>query len=327
MQTFKYVQPKSLSDAAGISEKEGDAAVLFAGGTDVLGLIKNDIISPSEVINLKSIPGLDKIKPTSRLGLKIGALTTVNEIAENPVIMKKFAVLSEAAREVASPQLRNVGTIGGNVCQRPRCWYYREEFDCIRKGGDICYAIGGENKYHCVVGGGPCYIVHPSDIAGALVALNAEFTITNGKDLRNVSADKFFVLPEQNSLQENILKPGEILTEIFIPDFPFGANSRYIKFTERNVWDFAIVSVAAVVNKSGNKINSAKIVFGGIAPIPWIDEDLNSMLSGMELSDKSIDTAAANTLMDAEPMEKNEYKIPLARNLVKKVLKDLQGSS
>jgi xanthine dehydrogenase YagS FAD-binding subunit len=325
MQTFKYVQPKSLSDAAGISEKEGDAAVLFAGGTDVLGLVKNDIISPSKVINLKSMPGLDKIKPTGRAGLKIGALTTVNEIAEYPVIMKKFAVLSEAAKEVASPQLRNVATIGGNICQRPRCWYYRKEFDCIRKGGEICYAIGGENKYHCVVGGGPCYIVHPSDIAGALVALNAEFTITNGKDLRNVSADKFFVLPEQNSLQENILKPGEILTEIFIPELSPTASSSYIKFTERNVWDFAIVSVAAIVNKSGNKINSAKIVFGGVAPIPWIDENLNSMLIGMEFSDNSIETALDNTLEEAEPMEKNHYKIPLARNLVKKVLNDLRG--
>jgi xanthine dehydrogenase YagS FAD-binding subunit len=325
MQTFKYVQPKSLSDAAGISEKDGDAAVLFAGGTDVLGLIKNDIISPSKVINLKSIPGLNKIDYTNGAGLKIGALTTVNEIAEHPVIMKKFAVLSEAAKEVASPQLRNVGTIGGNICQRPRCWYFREEFDCIRKGGEICYAIGGENKYHCVVGGGPCYIVHPSDIAVALVALNAEFTITNGRDLRNVSADKFFVLPEQNSLQENILKPGEILAEIFIPEPPSSAGSRYIKFTERNVWDFAIVSVAAVVNKNGNKINSAKIVFGGVAPKPWIDENLTRMLNGMELSDQSIEAAAANTLMDAEPMEKNDYKIPLARNLVKKLLKDLQG--
>jgi xanthine dehydrogenase YagS FAD-binding subunit len=327
MQTFKYVQPKNLSDATGISEKDGNAAVLFAGGTDVLGLIKNDIISPSEVINLKSIPGLNNIVYSDGEGLTIGALTTIAEIAEHPVIMKKFTVLSDAAKEVASPQLRNVGTIGGNVCQRPRCWYYREEFDCIRKGGDICYAIGGENKYHCVVGGGPCYIVHPSDIAVALVALNAEFTITNGNDFRKVPADKFFVLPEQNSLQENILKPGEILTEIFIPDLPSSTSSRYIKFTERNVWDFAIVSVAAVVNINGDKINSAKIVFGGVAPIPWIDEDLNSMLSGMELSDKSIDAAAANTLMDAEPMEKNEYKIPLARNLVKKVLKDLQGSS
>ena len=159
----------------------------------------------------------------------------------------------------------------------------------------------------------------------SLAVLNAEFTITNGKDSRKVQADKFFVLPEQNSLQENILKPGEILTEIFIPDLPSDTRSRYIKFTERNVWDFAIVSVAAIVNNNGNKINSTKIVFGGVAPIPWTDENFNSMLIGMELSDKSIETAADSTLMDAEPMEKNDYKIPLARNLVKKVLKDLQG--
>jgi xanthine dehydrogenase YagS FAD-binding subunit len=325
MQTFNYVQPKSLSDAAGISEKEKDAAILFAGGTDVLGLIKNDIISPSKVINLKSIPGLNNIEYSDGEGLTIGALTTITEIAEYPIIIEKFAVLSEAAKEVGSPQLRNVGTIGGNICQRPRCWYFREEFDCIRKGGDICYAIGGENKYHCVVGGGPCYIVHPSDIAVALVALDAKFTITSGKDSNKVPADKFFILPGQNSIQENILKPGEILTEIFIPELPASAGSSYIKFTERNVWDFAIVSVAATVIKSGNKINSAKIVFGGVAPIPWIDENLNSMLNGMELSENSIETAADNTLIDAEPMEKNDYKIPLARNLVKKVLKDLRG--
>ncbi len=319
MQTFKYVQPKSLSDAAGISEKEGSAAILFAGGTDVLGLIKNDIIFPSKVINLKSIPGLDKIKPTGA-GLKIGALITVNEIAKHPVIMNKFTVLAEAAKEVASPQLRNVGTIGGNICQRPRCWYFREDFDCIKKGGDICYAIGGENKYHCIVGGGPCYIVHPSDIAVALVALNAEFTITNGKEFRIVPANKFFVLPGQNSLRENILKPGEILTEIFIPDLSSSASSRYIKFTERNGWDFAIVSVAAIVNNSGNKINSAKIVFGGVAPKPWIDENLNSMLSGLELTDKAIEEAVNITLKDAEPLEMNNYKITLAGNLVKKIL-------
>ncbi|MGB5848467.1 MAG: FAD binding domain-containing protein, partial [Ignavibacteriaceae bacterium] len=134
MQTFKYVQPKNLSDAAGISEKEGDAAVLFAGGTDVLGLIKNDIVSPSKVINLKSIHGLDKIEYTAGAGLKIGALTIVNEITEHPVIMQKFTMLSEAAKEVGSPQLRNIGTVGGNICQRPRCWYFREDFDCVRKG-------------------------------------------------------------------------------------------------------------------------------------------------------------------------------------------------
>jgi len=324
MQTFKYVQPKSLSDAAGLSGTEGDAAILFAGGTDVLGLIKNEIISPSKVINLKSIPGLDKIEYTNGAGLKIGALTTVNEIAEHPVIMEKFKVLHEAAKEVASPQLRNVGTIGGNICQRPRCWYFREDFDCIRKGGNTCYAVGGENKYHCVVGGGPCYIVHPSDIAVALVAINAEFTITTGKDIKKISADKFFVLPEQNTLRENILNPGEILTEIFIPELPSNTSSRYIKITERNVWDFAVVSVAAVFNKNGNNLNSAKFVFGGVAPIPWIDKNLNGILKGMELSDTSIEGVATKTLMDAEPMEKNEYKIPLTRNLVKKVLNDLR---
>jgi len=320
MQTFQYIQPKNLRDAASISKKEGTNAILFAGGTDVLGLIKNDVIAPSKVINLKPISGLDKIEYTESKGLKIGALATLAKIAEHPVIKKNYTVLSEAANEVASPQLRNIGTIGGNICQRPRCWYYREDFDCIKKGGDICYAINGKNKYHCIIGGGPCYIVHPSDIAVALVVLNAEFTITNGKDSNKVSAEKFFVLPEQDHLCENILKPGEILTEITIPELPPATSSAYIKFRERNVWDFAIVSVAAIVNRSGNKVNSAKIAFGGVAPKPWIDENLNNMLSGLELTDNAIEKAVGTTLKDAEPLEMNNYKITLAGNLVKKIL-------
>jgi xanthine dehydrogenase YagS FAD-binding subunit len=326
MQTFKYVQPKSLSDAAGISEKEEEAAVLFAGGTDVLGLIKNDIISPSEVINLKSIPGLDKIGYTNGTGLKIGVLTTISEIAEHPLIRQKFTVLSEAAKTVASPQLRNVGTIGGNICQRPRCWYYRGDFDCIRKGGDFCYAVGTENKYHCIVGGGPCYIVHPSDIAVALVALNAEFTIFSGNNSKKVLANKFFVLPVQDELHENILRPGEIITEIFIPDLPANGRSRYIKFAERQVWDFSVVSVAVVLNIIGSKIKTAEIVFGGVAPKPWNDENLTLSLQAMNLFDESIEEVVNKAFTDAEQMDKNEYKILLARNLVKKAFKNIRES-
>ena len=324
MQTFEYIQPKDIKNATSISEKEGDEAILYAGGTDVLGLIKNNIISPSKVVNLKSISGLNEINYTEGAGLKIGALTTINEIAEHPLIQEKFTVLAEAAKSVASPQLRNVGTIVGNICQRPRCWYFREDFDCIRKGGDLCYAISAENKYHCIIGGGPCYIVHPSDIAVALVALNAEFTITNGKNSKQVPANNFFVLPTKDEQHENILKPGEIITEIFIPDLPDNTKSSYIKFTERDVWDFAIVSVAAVISKNSNKIKFAEIVFGGVAPKPWIDENLTRTLQGMDLSDKSVEAVAANALTNAEPMEKNEYKIYLARNLVKKVLNELR---
>lgn len=323
MQPFEYIQPKDIKNAATISEKEGNAAILYAGGTDVIGLIKSNIIAPSKVINLKSISGLSEINYIEGVGLKIGALTTVSEIAEHSLIQKKFSVVSEAAKSVASPQIRNVGTISGNICQRPRCWYFREDFDCIRKGGATCYAVGGENKYHCIIGGGPCYIVHPSDIAVALVALNAEFTISSGKNSKQVPANNFFVLPTQDEQHENILKPGEIITEIFIPDLPDNARSSYIKFTERNVWDFAIVSVAAVISKNGNKIKSAEIVFGGVAPKPWRDENLVRSMLGLNISVKSIEISAVQALSLAQPMEKNEYKVFLARNLVKKVLLNL----
>lgn len=326
MKNFTYIQPTSLKEANKALGENWKDALLFAGGTDLLGLMKDNIQAPDNVVNLKSVPGLDKIEYTPGKGLKIGALVTIADIAEHQIIREKFTVMAEAAQEVASPQLRNVGTIGGNICQRPRCWYFRGDFHCLRKGGDACFAVDGKNKFHCVIGGGPCFIVHPSDTAVALTALNASITISSGKKPRTIPIHEFFILPEKNVERENVLEPGHIVTEIFIPDLQEGIKSSYIKMKERGAWDFALVSVAAVVQKNGAKISSGMIALGGVAPIPWLEKENSAKLAGLSPDSESIAQLSQQVLANAEPMGENDYKIPLARNLVKRALNHLCGA-
>ena len=320
---FDYLQPKTLEEASSLLRKSEGKAIPYSGGTDALSLLKEDIISPEQVVNLKNIPNLTGISYEEGKGLKIGGLVTITDIAENPVIKEKYTVISEAADKIASPQLRNVGTIGGNLNQRPRCWYFRKDFDCIRKGGSICYAVDGENKYHCITGGGPCYIVHPSDMAVALLSLDASVNIFSGKKTRTISISDFFILPEVNHLKENILEPGEILTEIIVPELPGNTKSGYYKFMEREAWDFAVVSVAAVLTKNGNSLRKGRIAFGGIAPIPWLDKNINNILNGLPLNDDSINKAVSQILVGADPLEQNEYKIPLVRNITRNIIHKL----
>ncbi len=320
MNKFNYLQPKTLYEASAVLNKENGSSIPFAGGTDILGLIKQDIISPQEVVNIKNIPGIDLISYSSGKGLRIGALVKIDELIHYPAINEKYSIISDAAKEIASPQIRNIGTIGGNICQRPRCWYYREDFDCIRKGGGDCYAYEGENKYHCVIGGGPCYIVHPSDMAVALLALDAKVTIFSGKESRTIDLKDFFILPEIDSENENILKPGEIVTEFIIPEIKPNTKSGYIKFKEREVWDFSVVSVGAVVQVNGKNIRSGRITFGGVAPIPWMEESTNKMLKGLEINDESLKKLTEEILRTAKPLSMNTYKLRLVRNLAKRLI-------
>ncbi|MDW7681239.1 MAG: FAD binding domain-containing protein [bacterium] len=247
MKNFTYIQPENLKDAAKQLGNNWKDRLLIAGGTDLLGLMKHNLEKPDVLINLKSISGLEKIEYLPGKELRIGALTKITDIAEHPVIREKFTALAEAAGQVASPQLRNMGTIGGNICQRPRCWYYRGDFNCLRKGGDICFAVEGRNKFHCIIGGAPCFIVHPSDLAVALQTLEAKLIILSGKKTKSVAIKDFFVLPDVDVYRENILQPGEIVTEIHIPEPATGSQSGYLKFQEREVWDFATVSVGVSI--------------------------------------------------------------------------------
>ncbi len=323
MKNFVHVKPQNLKDASQLPGNNWKDVLPYAGGTDLLGLMKDGIENPDKLIDLKALPGMDKITYTPGKGLKIGALVTITEIAEHDLINKKYTVLAQAAKEVASPQLRNQGTIGGNICQRPRCWYFRGEFHCLRKGGDACYAVEGENKYHCIIGGGPCFIVHPSDTAVALLALDASLTVFSGKKSHQIPLKEFFVLPEKLVTRENILKPGEIVTEILVPDVPAGTRSGYLKLKERDVWDFATVSAAAVLQVQQNVVKAAWVTLGGVAPIPWWEKQVSSQLIGMTVKSTNLEQIVSNALKDAETLEQNAYKIPMAQNLIKRLITNL----
>ncbi len=323
MENFQYLQPTQLKEASKLAGDDFRNILFFAGGTDLLSLMKKGIEAPSQLINLKNIKGLDKIEYKKGKELRIGALVKITDIAAHPVIQKKFTALSDAANEVASPQLRNMGTIGGNLCQRPRCWYFRGDFNCLRKGGDICYAVDGRNKYHCIIGGGPCFIVHPSDTAVALSALNAKLVIQSGRKKKTIPIDSFFVLPDYNVKRENILQPNEIISHIIIPDMAKETVSGFLKFKERAAWDFAIVSVAVVLQRNGDAAKNGKIVFGGVAPKPWVESNASRMLTNAMPKPEVCDQIAENALKNAEPLSENEYKVILARNLLKKILEKL----
>lgn len=318
MKDFEYLNASSLEIASKYLKKNINSFP-YAGGTDLLGLMKDYIVSPDKLVNIKNLQKLNSIYFDEEEGLKIGALTKLRDIEKSDIVGQNYSALKEAVREVATPQLRNIGTIGGNICQRPRCFYFRGNYDCIRKGGDTCYALTGNNKYHCITGGDPCYIVHPSDTAVALLALNAKFKIfSNGKE-KIIPAGKFFLLPEEDESKENILNRGEILTEIIIPPLDVNVKSSYIKIKERGTWDFALVSISAVLKLNKNIVETGQIAFGGVAPIPWIDNSLNQKLSGFMLNEDNINKLSSLAFSNADPLEMNSYKVIMTKNLIKKI--------
>jgi len=244
-------------------------------------------------------------------------------VAASSLVRERFTALAEAAAQVASPQLRNQGTLGGNVCQKPRCWYYRGDFACLRKGGEVCYAHAGENELHAVAGGGPCYIVHPSDTAPALVALGGVARVAGPAGSRTVPLDQFFVLPEKDLKRETVLAPGEILTRLLLPKPAAGLRSTYRKVRARASFDFALVGAAFALQVQGDRIARARVVFSGIAPVPWPAPAVEGALAGRRLDHDTIARAAEAAVANLEPLEKNGYKVPLLRGLVQERLEAL----
>jgi len=334
MKAFAWVSPTTINEAvemlksAPAADDVDDAARPLAGGQDILTTMKEYITRPVRIVNLKNIRGLDRIESDGKGGLKIGALVTLTQLEEHPLVRKSFPGLAEAAHSIATPQIRNLGTVGGNLCQRPRCWYYRlEEVICLKKGGSECYAAKGENKYNAILGGGPSYIVHPSDLAPMLVALGASVAVTGAEGKRVIALDKFFTLPSEGNIRrENVLKNDEIIMSIQVPASTFAAHSTYLKFKERESMDFAISSVAATVELGANKsVRQARIVLGGVAPIPWRASKAESYLAGKALSNDVLVEAARLALDGAKPLEKNAYKIPLTQTLVRRALMKAVG--
>lgn len=326
MKNFAYVNATSLEKVPSLLADNWDEALVIAGGIDLVGELKNHISSPERLVNLKTIPNMNYIDYDSN-GLRIGPLTTLNEIESDALVRDMFTALAQAAGAVGTPQIRNAGTIGGNLCQRPRCWYYRGEyFDCRKKGGDICYAEEGNSKYLAIFGSdNACYIVHPSDTAPALVALGAKVKIVGPNGAKVMPLEEFFILPKVNVERENILKPNEVVAEVQVPDLPFGTRSTYIKIKEKRSMDFALVSVAAALTMQGKTCEKANVVLGGIAPIPWRAKAVEDALANKEITEETAQQAANLVADGAEPTKDNAYKVNLAKTLVTRAVMMIVG--
>jgi xanthine dehydrogenase YagS FAD-binding subunit len=326
MRAFSNSNPKSVRDAVAMlsqAKQQGRNASIVGGGSDLLGMVKEHLISPDVLVNLKTIRGMDQIE-TQRGGIKkIGGLITLDTLSRHPRIRKEYTVLAEAAENVGTPQIRNAGTLAGNVCQRPWCWYFRNGFPCLKNGGNICFSASGENQFHAIFGGGPSYIVHPSDTAPALVALDAEFHIAGPTGERMLPASEFFQLPRVDASRENVLAKDEVLTAVQLPSARPGTRSTYHKVLDREAWTHAVVSAAIVLEVDQQICRNARIVLGGVAPIPWRLPKVEAMLVGQRITPELAAKAGEAAVEGAHPLAKNKYKVPLTNAVVKRTLLSL----
>ncbi len=321
MPAFDLLQPSSAADAQKLLQQHGDEAWVMAGGLDSFDWLKDRIKKPKVLVDLSGIDELKGIRSTSD-GLEIGAMTTLTDIANHPDIKAKYSLLSDAVALVASPQIRNQGTLGGNVSQDARCWYYRAGWPCYRAGGNICYADTpvGRNREHAIFGASRCVAVHPSDSAPALIALDAKFVIQTPKGEKVVDAEDYFLGPEIEITKLNILQSGDLLTAIRIPSTFAGAKFYFEKVRDRNVWDFALMNVASAAVLSGGNIDRIRIVVSAVAPKPMRLHAVEDAVKGKP-ADLTTGAMAGNlAVQGAVPLQFNAYKIPLMRNLVKRAI-------
>jgi xanthine dehydrogenase YagS FAD-binding subunit len=322
MKTFSNVNPRTLEQAVSFVQqagKDGQTASLVSGGSDLLALVKDFIVKPDVLVNLKTIQGLDQVTPASG-GVHIGGLITLDALASHPLIRTEYTVLAEAAEAVATPQIRNVGTLAGNVCQRPWCWYFRNGFPCLKNGGTTCFSVVGENRYHAIFGGGPSYIVHPSDTAPALVALDAKFRVMGPSGERLVPAADFFVLPQQDPARETVLAADEVLAGVQLAPARPGRRSTYNKVLDREAWTHAVASAAVVLDMDKEICQRARLVLGGVAPIPWRLPNVERLLAGQRITAELAAEAGEVAIEGAQKLSKNAYKVPLAKALVRRTL-------
>ncbi len=332
MRPFSYIRPTTISEAIGLlnaqpngsdapDEREAEQPRLLAGGTDLLTLMKGGIAAPSQLIDIKRLPELDNTIAPSPQGTRIGALTTLAQLEDDPVIRDTHPALAEAAGLAASPQLRNMATIGGNLLQRPRCWYFRNDMvSCWLKGGDDCPARDGENQHHAIFGDSPCVAVHPSDLATALVALGADVRIQGADGERTLPLEEFFVPPTDERRRENVLEQMDVITAITIPNRPASAQSTYLKAMDRKVWAFAQVGVGAMLVIKEQRITEARLVLGGVALAPWRATGAEEILTGAAPERELFERAAQVALEGAAPLSHNGYKVPLAKALITRAL-------
>ncbi|MEW6455487.1 MAG: xanthine dehydrogenase family protein subunit M [Acidobacteriota bacterium] len=325
MKNFEYLTPKTIGEALNYLEMHGDKAKIIAGGVDLISLLKEWIEDPEILINIKGIKELKFVREDENF-LRIGSLVTLSEITQNEIIKKNYGILVESCLKAASPQVRNQGTIGGNLCQRPRCWYFRGNFNCLRKDGTICYAVQGDNRYHAIFSPGGCYYVHPSDPAVALIALDAKVKIMNKKEEKIIDLERFFVNTDKDVKKETILDRNDILSEILIPKKKKKIEERFFKVSDRAVWSFAIVNLAGIFEVQKGVCNFSRIAIGGVAPVPLRASRVEESIKDKKLNEKIIKIASDVAVQGATSMEMNDYKLDLVKNLIDKTLSSLTGN-
>lgn len=318
MRPFAYARPSSVAEAARLL---GRGAAAIAGGTDLLGLMKDRIAAPQRLVDLTGLEGLRGWTRERGAGLRIGALTPLVELEEDERLARYLPIVREALADAATLQLRTMGTVGGNLLQRSRCWYFRDEaFPCWLKGGTRCFALDGDNRYHAVVGADECVTVAPSDLAPALIAHDASVTLAGARGKRSIPLADLYVRPAGRDRREHSIRSGEVLTEVVVPDRALQRRGTYLKSMDRKAWSFALVSVAAAARMRDGVLRDTRIVLGGVAPVPWRVEAAERAVDGQAFSDEVADRAGQLLFAGAQPLKDNAYKIPLAKELVRRAL-------
>jgi xanthine dehydrogenase YagS FAD-binding subunit len=324
MKALININANSIADAVVAAQQarsNGQSIAFSGGGTDLLQQLKDGTETCDVIINLRNVADADQVS-SSGSGTTVGGLITLEELSNSDV----SPVLAQAAASVATPQIRNVATLSGNLTQRPWCWYYRNGFSCYKAGGNECFSVVGENQQHAIFGGGPSFIVHPSDTAPALVALNASFVINGPDGERSLLAKDFFTLPSQNPQRENVLEEGELLSAVSIPAAAANTVSSYYKLMDREAWTHAEVSVAAVLSMDGNRVQAASIVLGGVATVPWKLQAVEDFLLGKQLTATVAQEAGVLAVANARPLAKNGHKVPMTSAAVEHALLSLASA-
>jgi len=327
MRAFEYASPETKEQAAGLLAASWGQTEVLAGGTDLLALMKDDIVHPKRLVNIKEVADLRGVSLNSD-GLRIGALTTMGDLADNANVIQGYPALADALNDAASPQIRNLATLGGNLCQRPRCWYFRNGFGLLPKdesGKDL--VTNGENRYHAILGNdGPAKFVSPSSIAPVLIAYGAKVRILGPKRRREIALEDFYVIPKADGVREHDLQPNEIVTEVVLPPAS-GLRVAHYEVRQKQAFDWPLAFCAVALKMDGPTIQSARVVMGYVAPKPWISPEAPQVLAGKTLSEDLAKAAADAALQSAKPLSQNAYKVQLARVAIKRALVKAGGAA
>jgi xanthine dehydrogenase YagS FAD-binding subunit len=322
MRAFEYTSPKQKQQAVGLLGQQWNDAEVLAGGSDLLGLMKDDIVHPRRLVNVKDLQELRGITFAQQRGLRVGSLTTLIEISEDAQVKQHYPILAQAAGDAASPQIRNVATLGGNMCQRPRCWWFRNGFGLLGMGSNgKSLVLDGDNRHHAILGNdGPAYFVSPSTVAPVLIAYNARIRLFGPKGAREVPLEKFFLVPKSENEREHDLRSNEIVTELIVPSPPSGAKTAHYEIRQKEAFDWPYATASVVLTMNGDTVRTARVVLSHVAPVPWVSSEAAQALAGKTISEETADAAGMAAVANAKSLGRNKHKIQLARVAVKRAI-------